>query len=390
MGRSILTCVLAASRLLPASAEDVVECPPVKALRALYENDKEFHATMDKTFANIKDPGNGPANPWQGKRFEDLATFFNQWYSLLPLNNDPAHDEFAYITKLAWLYYENDAGLQLFGKEPGLSWSRSFVTARGKFMDSKESAAIVRQWMDDPSIGIDQYIIPPNGFGSFNEFFVRDFKPGARTVASPNDNSVLVAPTDCVLNLIEPLTPGTRIATKLGEKLNVRKLLNGSPYADHFENGSAISCFLLPNTYHHYHAVLSGKVVESREDIAGKYWGIRDFPAFVNRGNIGYGQSYGAFTDFRRGYFVIETEEYGYVAMIPIGLETIGSVVFEDRLKHVTPENPVPVHKGEKMGHFAYGGSLVITLIEQGISSVSIPQGQQIGVFKKKKTPLSK
>jgi phosphatidylserine decarboxylase len=56
----------------------------------------------------------------------------------------------------------------------------------------------------------------------------------------------------------------------------------------------------------------------------------------------------------------------------------------------VTPANPLPVYKGEKLGHFAYGGSLVITLIEQGISSITIPQGQQIGVFKQKKSSASK
>jgi phosphatidylserine decarboxylase len=87
---------------------------------------------------------------------------------------------------------------------------------------------------------------------------------------------------------------------------------------------------------------------------------------------------------------VIETSDYGYVAMIPVGLDTIGSVVFEDKFKQVTPEHPVPIYKGEKLGHFAYGGSLVITLIEQGISSIKVPQGQQIGVFRHKKTPASK
>jgi len=71
--------------------------------------------------------------------------------------------------------------------------------------------------------------------------------------------------------------------------------------------------------------------------------------------------------------------------MVPVGLDTIGSVVFEEGLKKVTPANPQPIYKGEKVGHFAYGGSMVITLIEQGISSVTIPLGQQIGVFGSKK-----
>ena len=228
-------------------------------------------------------------------------------------------------------------------------------------------------------------MVPPEGYESFNAFFVRDLQPGTRPIASPADDAVLVAPTDCVLTMTNPLTPERALPTKLKQKMNVKELFSGSKYARHFETGGAISCILLPATYHHYHAVASGKVVESREDVAGSYWGINDFGAFFNAGDLGYGESYSVFEHFRRGYFVIETPEYGYVAMIPVGLDTIGSVVFEDKFKQVTSEQPVPVAKGEKLGRFAYGGSLVITLIEQGISGISIHQGQQIGVFKRKK-----
>jgi phosphatidylserine decarboxylase len=73
--------------------------------------------------------------------------------------------------------------------------------------------------------------------------------------------------------------------------------------------------------------------------------------------------------------------------MVPVGLDTIGSVVFEEQFKHVTPANPLPVLKGDRLGRFANGGSLVITLVEQGISSVEIPHGQQIGVFGQRKAP---
>ena len=75
--------------------------------------------------------------------------------------------------------------------------------------------------------------------------------------------------------------------------------------------------------------------------------------------------------------------------MIPVGLDSVGSVVFEDKFRKVTPDQPVPVRKGEKLGHFAYGGSLVITLIEQGMPAITIPQGQQIGVFPRKKGPAA-
>ena len=372
--------------------------PPVKSLKNLYDTNREFRDTMNQALQTMQDPdpstmhlwpSRRTENPWKGKKLEDVLKFFSDWYYLYP---EPAgaQDEFNFIEKFAWFYYKNKYAQQIVGKEPGLSWCREFAAARGKFLEAKESTASIPKWMADPSIHIEQYVVPPDGFKTFNDFFIRDLKPGTRTIASPTDDSVMVAPTDCVLTMINPLTAEIEIPTKLNRKLNVRELLQGSEYAKHFENGTAISCILLPNTYHHYHAVVSGKVVESREDVAGQYSGIKDFGSFINAGNIGYGSSYSVFENFRRGYFVIETSEYGYVAMIPVGLDTIGSVVFEDKVKNVNPSNPVYVSKGEKLGHFSYGGSLVITLIEQGISSITIPQGQQIGVFKKKKAPASK
>ncbi len=394
---AVLACTLVSASSLAAVQKDL-EMTPVDTLRNLYEQDKQFHITMDKAFTHMQDPDPNTGalwpnpttkNPWKGKGFGDLLKFFDEWYHLLPTPSG-AQDEFNYIEKFTWFYYKNEYGQQFVGMEPGLSWTKEFVEARRQFLESPESATIIPQWVADPSIHMDQYVVPPGGFKSFNEFFYRDLKPGMRTVASPQDDSVLVSPTDCVLNMINPLAPDTKIPTKLNQELNVKELLAGSEYAPYFETGAAISCILMPTTYHHYHAVVSGQVVESRQDVSGAYWGIPDFGSFFNAGNLGYGASYSVFEQFRRGYFVIETEEYGYIAMIPVGLDTIGSVVFEEKFNNVTPLHPVPVDKGEKLGHFEYGGSLVITLIEQGVSSITIPQGQQIGAFSHKKTSASK
>lgn len=45
----------------------------------------------------------------------------------------------------------------------------------------------------------------------------------------------------------------------------------------------------------------------------------------------------------RRGHDSLIAKHSYYVAMIPVGLDTIGSVVYEDKRKQVTPESPVPV-----------------------------------------------
>ncbi|MGX2040251.1 phosphatidylserine decarboxylase [Methylocaldum sp. MU1018] len=84
---------------------------------------------------------------------------------------------------------------------------------------------------------------------------------------------------------------------------------------------------------------------------------------------------------------MIETAAYDHVAVVPVGLGAVGSAVFEYPFKYLPPHSAVPVDKGDVLGHFAYGGSLVITLIEQGIDAITIPQGQQIGRFKSKMFP---
>jgi len=360
---------------------------PVRKLRALYATDQGFKKAMDAAFASLQPlPDNSP-NPWQGKSFDDLCAFFNQWHALLPVNNSPTADEMFYIFKFSWFYYRNRPAQMIVGQEPGLGWTRDFVASRGRFMDSKASTPTIARWMADPSIQIDQYIVPEGGFQSFNQFFTRRLKPGTRGVAGATDDTILVSPTDCVLNMIEPISPESRIRTKLNQALSVRELLNNSEYARYFDNGTAMSCILLPATYHHYHAVVSGNVVEAKEDVAGNYWGNPDFYDFFNAGNIGYGSSYSVFERFRRGYVVIETREFGHVAMVPVGLDTIGSVVFEERFKDVRPGKRVTVSKGERIGHFAYGGSLVILLFEKDVvSGIKVLQGEQIGIMNRKPT----
>jgi len=70
-----------------------------------------------------------------------------------------------------------------------------------------------------------------------------------------------------------------------------------------------------------------------------------------------------------------------------VGLDTIVSVMFEERFRNVNPGQRVPVNKGEKLGHFAYGGSLVILLFEKDVvSGIKVLQGQQIGIMERKKT----
>ncbi|MEM7297634.1 MAG: phosphatidylserine decarboxylase, partial [Bacteroidota bacterium] len=157
-----------------------------------------------------------------------------------------------------------------------------------------------------------------------------------------------------------------------------------SKYAKKFVGGTAVSCVLMPNNYHRYHAPVTGKIVESRE-VPGIYNGITDGEDWFNSFNVGESTTdFSIFEDFHRAYFVIETSKYGYVGMVPVGLNTISAIMpsMINKSSSMVPPGgkPVKVKKGDELGHFAYGGSLNILLFQKGaFSSVSILMGQRLG-----------
>ena len=44
---------------------------------------------------------------------------------------------------------------------------------------------MITNWENYPLINMSEFIIPTNGYQSFNDFFTRKFKPGMRTIDSP-------------------------------------------------------------------------------------------------------------------------------------------------------------------------------------------------------------
>lgn len=353
------------------------DCPPVEKLKVLYQEDPQFRQTTDAMFDHLVDLPDGNANPWKGKGMDELYAFLNEWYYFLP----NAHNGLDRIMQFTFLYYHNPHGLQFILEEPGRSWAIDFVEARGQYMDSPESLRIIDEWLADKSLDNEDFVIPDDGFKSFNDFFTRDLKPGARTIDDIDDSSVLVSPADGIINMIaNELELDTEIPTKGQMTMSLNALLDHSAYAEKFIGGSAMAVFLMPDNYHHYHAPISGKIVESRESVGDRLFGMPDMPDMVNKGNPGYGKDYSVFENFRHGYFIIATEQYGHIAMIPIGLQTVGSVVFESPFQRIDDSAPRSVYKGQKLGHFAYGGSTVLMIFEPGkLNAVSVQQGQRIG-----------
>lgn len=336
----------------------------------------------------------GTVNQWKGKTIDYFVTYFESWFTFLPqpdggLGKIVPFTHF-YLNNRVAFYFLNELKNKRNNTVPYtrevFNWTVKFIKERGRFMDSTESLKYIKAWIHDPAGKIEDFVIPRGGFKSFNQFFTRQLKPSAkaRPIAEPDDNSIVTASADSEINFIESdLTLTTELNVK-SRQINVKDLLHNSKYARKFVGGTAISCVLMPNSYHRYHAPVTGKIVESQE-VPGIYNGIMDGEDWFNKWNVGESTTdFSIFEDFHRGYFIIETKKYGYVALIPVGLNTISAIfpsLINNKSTLVPPgAKPVPVKKGDELGHFAYGGSLNIMMFQKGVyNSISLLMGQRIG-----------
>lgn len=71
-----------------------------------------------------------------------------------------------------------------------------------------------------------------------------------------------------------------------------------------------------------------------------------------------------------RGLVVIDTDEFGLVAVLPVAMCQISSVVFAESIKV-----GAVVKKGDRMGCFRFGGSDVVMVFQKGIKlNLTVPQ----------------
>ncbi|MBT8341855.1 MAG: phosphatidylserine decarboxylase, partial [Desulfatitalea sp.] len=112
----------------------------------------------------------------------------------------------------------------------------------------------IRRFVDEHGIDLDEVQMPPQGFASFNDFFIRRLKPGARPLAA--DPAALISPADSRLQAFS-IHAETRLTIK-GTALSVPRLIASSEVADAFQGGCCLVFRLAPSDYHHFGCMDNG------------------------------------------------------------------------------------------------------------------------------------
>lgn len=250
---------------------------------------------------------------------------------------------------------------------PLSQWIVDFAKAWGSFLDTPESAAHIDSFRTNPAFCWDDYMPPPSGYRSFNQFFARHVKPGRRPVASPHDDTVVVSPADAVFIGRWPVSAHATVTVKnpgitaKGLHWSIQELLADSAYGHRFAGGVFMHSALRTFDFHRWHSPVAGTVLEART-IQGQAWldvDVLDLPATRDapaRRALHALEGTGYQFVQSRGLVVLRTP-IGLVACLPVGMAQVSSVV-------ITAEVGAVLRKGEEMGYFQFGGSDFVMVFE--------------------------
>ncbi|WP_213766229.1 phosphatidylserine decarboxylase family protein [Caballeronia sp. dw_19] len=220
-------------------------------------------------------------------------------------------------------------------------------------------------------LGMSQFICDPDapywGFASWNSFFTRQFRPGERPVAEPDDNKVIVSACEASpYNIQHDVKLHDQFWIK-SQPYSLQEMFTTSQHAlaKQFVGGSVYQAFLSAFNYHRWHAPVGGKIVKAYH-VDGSYYSNAESEG-VDPGGLNDSQGYTT-AIAARAVIVIDCDDprIGLVGCIFVGMADVSSCVIE-----ALPGQRVA--KGDELGYFQYGGSTYCLVFQPAVVQSFMP-----------------
>jgi len=238
------------------------------------------------------------------------------------------------------LLYGTPAGVWITDRCLAHPWiSRAYGWLQSSSISKSKIASFIKKF----SIRMEEYEV--SEYSSFNDFFIRQFRPGLRSFSSnPNE---FCSPAEARL-FVYPENGIDQKHRLKGSWVSVSELLGKSAWTESFKNGSVMILRLCPVDYHRFHFPDDGTVLDQYTS-HGKLHSVNPV-ALRGKPDI-------LFTNERQ-ISILETKNFGKVAYIEVGALCVGKIV----QTHLSPS----FNRGDEKGYFLFGGSTVVVLTEPG------------------------
>ena len=227
-------------------------------------------------------------------------------------------------------------------------------------------------------------------FETFNDFFTRALKKGARPIIA--EKEALALPVDGTISQTGEIYKDAVLQAK-GHYYSLEALLGGDEKdGKYFENGTFTTIYLSPSNYHRVHMPLDGKL-EKMVFVPGDLFSVNPLTA-ENVDNL--------FARNERVVCFFNNEKVGRFAVVLVGATIVASIetVFagvvapshgkEKTIYDYTNEN-ITFKKGEELGRFLLGSTVVCVFPKSKVSlektltpAAPVKMGRKMGTIKEK------
>ena len=244
-------------------------------------------------------------------------------------------------------------------------WLKAYNTAWGEWLSNpgswNESYYNLARADKRFELDTDRYESPDN-WHSWNDFFARKLN-----VKCQLSNAKFIAPCDGEI-AFSPVKTAT-----ISDWLD---LLGDSPYRETFAGGETTHIVLDVFDYHRFHMPCDGTVLECKA-IQGIHAGGGVIIWDEEQGRYRYDQL--GVTDFQmhetRGVLVLDTPAFGKIAIVPVGVQQVSSVVWTNPML----KSQISIRQCTELGCFLFGGSDIVLFFEPGRAPQITAQNVKVG-----------
>ena len=217
---------------------------------------------------------------------------------------------------------------------------------------------------------------PIGSFKTFNAFFVRRLRAGARPIAG--GPGVVASPCDARLSAWGPIPEDGRLEQIKGKTYALDALLGSAEETERFRRGVYATLYLSPRMYHRVHSPVDGRI-RSWRYLPGRLFPVNDL-ALPN--------VEGLFTRNERVAVFLDSEAFGLVAVVLVGATNVGriSLAFTDLVTNVgraalrtEPSAPISIARGDDLGAFNLGSTVVLLVADRSLRPAAAGERVRMG-----------
>ncbi len=339
--------------------------PVIAELRDLIESDSELFMLFSEMFEQVPRRPPYDRNPAGKPQVRDHVHMLQLLNTIL--THAPEFDRTGLVGCPINAIFDwsmgTPAGMAAFLNERVNAQLKKVLNAWARFLSSGDSAHVLNE---DPRRGWfgaearkampdfeREFVCDPSrphwGFRSWDEFFTREFRPGVRPVADPDNDAVIVnACESAPFRIARHVHYRDRFWIK-AQPYSIAHMLANDSLAPLFAGATIYQAYLSPFCYHRWHSPVSGTVTKAF---------VRDGTYFAEAYSHGFdpagpNDSQAFITEVAtRALVFIEADnpDIGLMCVLAVGMAEVSSC-------QITVYEGQRLRKGDQIGMFHYGGS---------------------------------